>query len=318
MLVPEKSTKTDQELPLDPDDFKLVGSRLQSELVADGSTLACIQTSVRHFNDYAGVRKVEGDLSEPLEASYSIPPGTFAIGVRAKGAILIEAEGKRFVGGPGHVTVALGPITLKVLLGRGRTYADTFFIKTSQIEGGIRSSIDDGVWDKVPGCYVSNFEHLKHYGYEFHADELDPEVAKLSMVHFRLIGAVLSCKPSDPYACLVREPLTENEALRQIFAKVLAEPERQWRMDDCAEDAGYSTFHFSRVFSEVSGVNFKTFVKMCRVQKAVKMVAETNVTIGNISVDCGFGFGTTYAMREAFMNLLGFTPSEIRAFFKNT
>ena len=60
------------------------------------------------------------------------------------------------------------------------------------------------------------------------------------------------------------------------------------RLRDAAKYAGLSHAHFSKVFHQVTGVNFTRFVQERRVAEAKKHLRETERTITDICFVCGF------------------------------
>jgi AraC-like DNA-binding protein len=83
------------------------------------------------------------------------------------------------------------------------------------------------------------------------------------------------------------------------------------RLDDVARHLGVSDVHFSRLFNEVVGMNFKAYLNRLRVDKADHRVRATDDPIIEIAYDCGFGSIRTF--NRAFLDLKGVTPTTQRA-----
>jgi AraC-like DNA-binding protein len=83
------------------------------------------------------------------------------------------------------------------------------------------------------------------------------------------------------------------------------------RLDDVARHLGVSDVHFSRVFNEIVGMNFKAYLNRLRVEKADHRVRATDDPIIEIAYDCGFGSIRTF--NRAFLELKGVTPTAQRA-----
>jgi len=83
------------------------------------------------------------------------------------------------------------------------------------------------------------------------------------------------------------------------------------RLDDVARHLGVSDVHFSRVFNEIVGMNFKAYLNRLRVEKADHRVRATDDPIIDIAYDCGFGSIRTF--NRAFLELKGVTPTAQRA-----
>lgn len=78
----------------------------------------------------------------------------------------------------------------------------------------------------------------------------------------------------------------EIRRAREFVEQHLNEPSLHLR--DAAKYAGLSHAHFSKVFHEVTGVNFTRFVQERRVAEAKKLLRETERTITDICFFCGF------------------------------
>ena len=55
-----------------------------------------------------------------------------------------------------------------------------------------------------------------------------------------------------------------------------------------ADNAGVSYHHFSRIFKKISGYNFKEYLTMIRINKAKRLLKDTQIPITDISYSCGF------------------------------
>lgn len=101
------------------------------------------------------------------------------------------------------------------------------------------------------------------------------------------------------------------EPIARLIEAVKQERAASWPLKDAAEIAGYSPFHFSRVFKATVGFGFHEFVDRCRTELAVEKLLTTDAPIDYIATACGFG--TTQGLRESTKEYLGLVPSELRA-----
>ncbi len=83
------------------------------------------------------------------------------------------------------------------------------------------------------------------------------------------------------------------------------------RLDDVARHLGVSDVHFSRIFNETVGMNFKAYLNRLRVEKADHRVRATDAPIIDIAYDCGFSSIRTF--NRAYLELKGVTPTAQRA-----
>lgn len=96
------------------------------------------------------------------------------------------------------------------------------------------------------------------------------------------------------------------------------------RIDDCirnkndesltlkllAQEFGYSEFHFSRKFKEISGMQFRDYLRCRRLAFALKELRDTEKSVLQIALD--YGFSSHEAFTRAFREVYGLTPSEYR------
>jgi AraC-like DNA-binding protein len=107
-------------------------------------------------------------------------------------------------------------------------------------------------------------------------------------------------------------PVGLPETVEFLTEEVRSNPAGAWPLKEAADRAGYSPFHFSRVFKQMVGYGFHEFVDRCRTECAVNMLCETDSAVDLVASTCGFG--TTQGLRESVKEYLGLVPSEIRAF----
>jgi AraC-like DNA-binding protein len=100
------------------------------------------------------------------------------------------------------------------------------------------------------------------------------------------------------------------EPLRELVREVRKSPSAPWPLKDAAVCAGYSPFHFSRVFKQSVGYGFHEYVDRCRTENAVRLLITSPQPIDVIAQTSGFG--TTQGLRESIKDYLGLVPSELR------
>ncbi len=77
-----------------------------------------------------------------------------------------------------------------------------------------------------------------------------------------------------------------------------------------ANNLNLSTFHFSRIFKSIYGMNFRPFLNTIRVEKAVNLIINTDMPITDIALECGFG--SIRSFNRAFKDINGKVPSDLR------
>jgi AraC-like DNA-binding protein len=77
-----------------------------------------------------------------------------------------------------------------------------------------------------------------------------------------------------------------------------------------AEAAGLSMFHFARAFKHSGGVTPHNYLVKCRVRRAQKLLAESDLPLSEIALAAGFSDQSHCARR--FREYVGVTPSSYR------
>lgn len=77
-----------------------------------------------------------------------------------------------------------------------------------------------------------------------------------------------------------------------------------------AQKFGYSEFYISRKFREISGMQFRDYLRYRRLAFALKEVRDTDKGILDIAMD--YGFSSNEAFTRAFREAYGVAPSEYR------
>ena len=73
---------------------------------------------------------------------------------------------------------------------------------------------------------------------------------------------------------------------------------------------GYSEFHTTRKFKEISGMQYREYLRLRRLAFALKEVRDSEKSFLDIAFD--YGFSSHEAFTRAFKNSYGITPSEYR------
>ena len=77
-----------------------------------------------------------------------------------------------------------------------------------------------------------------------------------------------------------------------------------------SDSLGYSEFYVSRRFKEISGMQFRDYLRYRRLAFALKDVRDTDKSLLDIALDCGFS--SHEAFTRAFKEAYGIVPSEYR------
>jgi AraC-like DNA-binding protein len=102
------------------------------------------------------------------------------------------------------------------------------------------------------------------------------------------------------------------ESMRPLLEMVRKDPSKYWPVPEAANIVGYSAHHFSRVFKQYSGMRFQDFVERCRTSQAIDLLVSTKLSVDTVATKTGFG--APQALRDAFKEILGIMPSDLRGF----
>lgn len=87
-------------------------------------------------------------------------------------------------------------------------------------------------------------------------------------------------------------------------------------LDKLAYVAGYSKYHFSRIFKQYFGVSFSEYINRIRINAAQKLLLDPSVPITEVALNSGFT--NIASFNRVFKEFKHCTPSEYKKFYKNT
>ena len=79
-------------------------------------------------------------------------------------------------------------------------------------------------------------------------------------------------------------------------------------LSKAAELLGYDTFHCSKTFKAITGVNYVTYLNTVRVGKALEKLRGSGSSMIDVALDCGFNTPRTF--NRVFKEITGMTPTE--------
>ena len=78
-----------------------------------------------------------------------------------------------------------------------------------------------------------------------------------------------------------------------------------------SEKCFYNPAYFGRVFHECYGISFKDYIKRRRINEAVRLIKETDLTIEEIISQVGYTNRSEFY--RVFTNQCGMTPTDLSA-----
>jgi AraC-like DNA-binding protein len=87
-------------------------------------------------------------------------------------------------------------------------------------------------------------------------------------------------------------------------------------LDDIAALAGFSKYHFSRLFKQFTGVSFYKFLNQKRIALAEKQLSDANNSITEVAINSGFSSMSSFI--RMFKQIKNCTPTEFRNMHNGT
>lgn len=84
-------------------------------------------------------------------------------------------------------------------------------------------------------------------------------------------------------------------------------------LDQAADVAGFSKYHFSRIFKQCSGYNFNDYLSYLRIKSAEMLLIKSELSITEIAMQTGFSSLSTF--NRTFKKIKNCTPSEYRSLY---
>ncbi|HFE2796212.1 TPA: helix-turn-helix domain-containing protein [Klebsiella quasipneumoniae subsp. similipneumoniae] len=86
--------------------------------------------------------------------------------------------------------------------------------------------------------------------------------------------------------------------------------EEPLRVDDVSARAGYSKWHFQRMFKEVAGISLGRYIKLKKLRRACFLLESTDIPV--IEVCLMLGFTSQQVFTRAMRNEIHQTPGAVR------
>lgn len=102
-----------------------------------------------------------------------------------------------------------------------------------------------------------------------------------------------------------------EQALLSTVLYIQTHLEQDLSLEMLAERAGFSAFHFHRLFREMIGEAVKEYIRRLRIERGAYRLKISEETILQIALDAGFK--THESFTRAFERQFGITPSEFRS-----
>ena len=121
-------------------------------------------------------------------------------------------------------------------------------------------------------------------------------------------GSVAAPLPSHPGG---RNYVERFDAVFSYLDRHFAE---DLTLEDVAAVAGFSKFHFSRTFKQLSGTNFYEYLCHRRIKSSENLLMQPGLSISQIALQSGFSSVSTF--NRTFKKMKGCTPTQYRGMFQ--
>lgn len=264
------------------------------------------------------VETLTGQVSKTSTGHVSVPPGLSVVCFNTKGTLLARAPDseKIILIPPRSATYIRGGARLLVQAARGEHVAQIVSWPSNfspVLEGWVAGRATERAahqQNKSIACKPID-PHLADVYDRFEAARSGPEAVAEPLMLATVIEIVVRLMTGSDQVQLAPIPIGLPDTIQDLIEQVRVNPPNPWPLKDAADTAGYSPFHFSRVFKSLVGYGFHEYVDRCRTEMAVQMLCDTANPVDAVAASCGFG--TTQGLRESIKEYLGLVPSELRA-----
>ena len=101
-----------------------------------------------------------------------------------------------------------------------------------------------------------------------------------------------------------------RKRLERVYAAIHRDPAHAWSLDDLAEEAALSRFHFHRVFAAMTGETVAEAVRRVRLNRAAQALARGDAPVAAVGRASGYPNAASFA--RAFRAAYGVTPGTFR------
>ncbi|MBP2111034.1 helix-turn-helix transcriptional regulator [Paenibacillus silagei] len=110
-------------------------------------------------------------------------------------------------------------------------------------------------------------------------------------------------------------PLEIRHSIRLTADRIYSECERPWTLESMARLAGYSSYHFLRLFRSIMGKTPNRYLSDCRMARAKLLLASTKLSVAQIAQQSGFQQSSYFI--KVFRQLEGMPPNQYRRSFNS-
>lgn len=117
----------------------------------------------------------------------------------------------------------------------------------------------------------------------------------------------------------MRKALTQasyNARMNRVIDHVYAHLEEDISFDELADVACLSSYHWSRIYSDMRGETIASTIRRLRLQRAADRLANSDLEVRIVADRAGYGSVDTFG--RAFKDTFGMTPAAYRKMVRTT
>ena len=137
----------------------------------------------------------------------------------------------------------------------------------------------------------------------------DPQLDKYA-ISSRLYAILMELHRLGEGRDIVRAAEDLPESIRAAVKLMKARFAQDLSVDDMAEAAGLTKYHFCRQFLKKTGLKPNQYLRKIRVEQAAWLLRHTGKTIDAIAQETGFGYANYFS--KVFRSFVGASPNEYR------
>jgi AraC-like DNA-binding protein len=109
------------------------------------------------------------------------------------------------------------------------------------------------------------------------------------------------------------QTLEKQNVIRRTADQIRQRSAEGWNLERMAELAGYSSYHFLRLFQQVMGKSPNRYVTECRIDTAKLLLATTAWSVTEVAARCGFAQASYFI--KVFRAAEGLSPNKYRLLY---
>jgi len=104
--------------------------------------------------------------------------------------------------------------------------------------------------------------------------------------------------------------LIYQHRINQIIDYINSNLDKSFSLEELAKRSHFSSFHFHRIFLAVTGESVNFFTNRLRLEKSVRLIKSSSMSLSEVSMECGFSSPSTFS--RSFKNYFNISPSAFK------